>query len=108
DDRAGVAVRAQVLTGIETEGRGCAECTHPPSVPGCVVSLRAILDNEQLMLRSDRRDACHIGRLPVEVHRNDGTGPWRDRRLHQVGVYGVVLIDVYEHRLRPRLRDGLR
>ena len=37
------------------------------------------------MALRDREDRVHVGRLAVQVHRNDGLGSRRDRRLDLAG-----------------------
>jgi hypothetical protein len=36
--------------------------------------LRRILDDNEIMLASEIRNLVHIGGLPIEMHRYDGSG----------------------------------
>ena len=49
----------------------------------------------------------HVHALTVEVHRQQGAGPWRDRRRHQTGVHEVVVLpDIDKDRNRADRVDG--
>ncbi len=61
--------------------------------------LAAVFDDGQVVARRDARDRGHVGRLAVEVHRQDRAGARADALGNPIGIDGGALrIDVGEHR----------
>ena len=50
------------------------------------VRLGRVLDHDQAVPPRDRQDRIHVGRLPVQVHREDRLGALGDRRLEPGGI----------------------
>ena len=57
-----------------------------PALVARQMRLRAILDHPELVLARDRHDRIHVGRLPVQMHRDDADGARRDRGLDRRGI----------------------
>ena len=96
-DQAGVAVRAEVFRGIEAERGRVAEASRAAiPVPGAV-RLRRILDDQQVVPGGNRHHAVEIGRLPVQMDRNDRAGAGPDGRRDGCGIDRVRV----DHRPRP-------
>jgi hypothetical protein len=58
------------------------------------------------VLVSNIEDRRHVGRLPVQMHRQDRLGPWCNRPLDQFDVDQIVVgIRVDQHRRRARVGD---
>ena len=63
------------------------------------MGVRAVLDERDAVAASDLDEPIHAGRVAPHVDHADRLRPWRDPRLHVVGVGGErALVDVAEHR----------
>src|SRR5581483_9246868 len=65
--RAAVAPGAEILSGIEAEGRRRAQITRPYAIAYCPVRLRRILDDREAMAVGDGADRPHVRHLAVEM-----------------------------------------
>jgi hypothetical protein len=69
------------------------------------MGLGRVLDHAQAVAPGDREDRVEIGRLAVEMHRQDRPRARRDRRLDPAGIdvegRGIGL-DRHRRRARPR------
>ena len=72
-DRAGVAIGAEILAGVEAEARGIAQHADAPSIPGRAVRLGGIFDEYEIVARCQHRQGVHVGRLAIDVDGQDGT-----------------------------------
>ena len=79
DDRAAVAERAEVLRRVEAERAGDADRADRPAVGRGEVRLAAVFDEREAVPRGDALERRHVGRLAVEVHRQDRARARRDR-----------------------------
>ena len=71
-DRAAVAVRAEVLSGVEARARGDSDRSGGLPALACALRLRSILDDPNPLVAGDHSPRRrHRGHLPVEVHRYD-------------------------------------
>ena len=124
---------AEILSGIEAEGRGVA---HRPGlapaalllreVPGAM-RLAGILDDDEVVPGRQVEDGIHVGHLPVEMRGDDcrhraasalaqhAVGPQVASAFglqigaQPLGIHGIgALVDVDEIRPRAGLRDRLR
>ena len=103
-----VAVRAEVLAGIEAEARRVAERPRAAAADRSTVRLRRVLEHGDAASGRDGVDRGHVRRMPVEVHGQDHLGLGGDRGLELRGVHGEGLrIDVDEHRPRAVQQDRL-
>ncbi len=80
-DHAALAVGTEVLAGIEAEAAHVAEAADATALVLGAVRLAGILDHDQAVAARDLEDRIHVGRLAVQVHRDDGLGARGDRRL---------------------------
>ena len=48
------------------------------------VCLRAVLNQPETVLPADGKDQVKVGRLAIEMHRDDRFGAWRDSLQHHV------------------------
>ena len=104
-DRARVPIRAEQLGGVEAES---ARDAPGPSAHAHVCGaerLRGVLDHEQVVRARDLHQAVHLHKPAVQIDRQDGLGPGRDRRLDEVDIHVVVGADVDQHRGRADLVD---
>ncbi len=104
---AALAARAEVLARIEAEAAEVAEAAAAAALVLGAVGLRGVLDDDQAALPRDGEDRVHVGRLAVEVHRDDRLRARRDgglelRRVHRVGAR----VNVHQPRARARVADG--
>ena len=77
-----VAVGPQVLARVEAEAGGLAEGADLAALVGGAVGLGTVLDDDQVVLFRDRHDGIHVGRLTIEMNRNDGARAGRQFALH--------------------------
>ena len=77
-ERAGVAVGAEVLAGIEAETRDVGKRRDRASFVLRSMRLRGVADDAQAVLLRQRQNRIHVRRLTIEMHRNDGLGLRRD------------------------------
>src|SRR5262249_36942373 len=73
-DCAAVAKRAEIFRRIETEGAGFAERAYGFSVAACEVGLAAVFDEGKPVSCSHRGERIHVGRLSIEVYRQQRSG----------------------------------
>ena len=65
--------------------------------------MRGIFDQHEMVKVRNPLERIHVGRLPGEVHRNDGARAGRDRGLDRAGIeVEGIEVDVREHRNRIR------
>ncbi len=108
-DGAAVSERAEVLGRIEAVGRRHAERSDARPAARRKMGLAAVLDNGEAVPLRDGRDGRHVGRLAVQVHREDGGGAGRDGGLDRGGIdRQPPRIDVGEHRPRAGHHAGQR
>ncbi len=70
-------------------------------------TLGAILDDEQAVPVRDTGYSGHVGRQSEHVHRQDCTGPGRNRVFDLVRIDVEALpIDIHEDRHRAQVLDG--
>ncbi len=109
DDGAAVAERAEVLGRVEAERAGDADRADRPSAARREMRLAAVLDDREVVSRGDRFDRGHVGRLAVEVHRQDRARLRTDRGFNLARVDRQPhRIDVGEHRARAGHHDRER
>ena len=68
DERAGVAHRAQVLAGIEAEGRCATDRPCCDAVPDRAVRLACIFDDRHVVAIGEVTQRAHVATLAVEMH----------------------------------------
>ena len=109
DDRTGVAVRAEVFSGVKAERPRDAEGAHKPSAKRGEMRLRAVFHDREPVLARGLHDGVHLRRLAEQMHGQDRFRPRGDRRrdLRRVEVVAVVL---HVHKDGPRAgeRDRFR
>src|SRR6478672_1655843 len=71
DDRTAVAVTAEVLSWVETEGSRLRVCADRVTTEPSTVCLGAVLDYAESMARSQSVNGRHVGHLSIHVNRND-------------------------------------
>ena len=72
------------------------------------MGLRRVLEHGQAVARGDGQDGLHVGRVAVEVDRQDHLRARRDRGLERPRVHGEGgLVHVDEDRPRPVQQDRL-
>src|SRR4029077_6381078 len=105
----GIAVGAQVFTGVKRERRGISKASNvSPLVPG-KMRLSTIFYDPKIVPFCDGHDRIHIRRLPVKMDWNNADCGWSDFSLDIVGINGEsFLICVAEYDPAARLRDCLR
>ncbi len=84
--RARVAEGAEVLRGIEAERRGIAQRAHALASIPRAMGLRRVLEHRDAAALADLANRSHVGRLAIEVHRQDGARAPRDRALDALRV----------------------
>ena len=85
DDGAGVAVRAEVLAGIEAEAGGDAKGTGSPAVQHCPMRLGRVFDDQHLGARRNLEDGLDVAEATEEMHRHDRPGARPYRRVQRQG-----------------------
>jgi hypothetical protein len=76
-------------------------------MPRGAVRVRAVLDEPQIVARTQFGERVEVGGGAGDVHRDDGPGPLGDRRLGGDGVDAQrVSVDVDEHRGGVHGEDG--
>ena len=107
DHGAALAIGAQVLTGVEAETTQVAHTAGPPALVLGAMGLGGILDHHQVAPAGDLQNRIHVGRLAIEMHRNNGFRFGRDGGFDLRGVDGVRRgVDVHENRRGPGVTDG--
>ena len=97
DDGPGIPAGPQVLTGIEAETSGIGGRPGHFPVAGRALCLGGVFDHRDAVAPGDRHHGAHVDAAAVEVYRDDGPGPGRDRGLHSGYVHQQRLwIDVDE------------
>ena len=109
DHRTGITAGPQVLSRVEAEASGVAGGAGPLAAAGRALRLRRVLDHGDAVPCGDRHHRRHVDTTPVQVDRDDGARPWRDRafqpgRVHQQGLP----VHVDEARDGATANDGLR
>ena len=102
----GVAERGQVLGRIKAEAGDVAKAAGGAAAIGRAVALRAILDEAQPVPAGEILERRQIGRLAIEMHREDRGGPAgrrvAQRRRQRGGVHREAAgRDVDQHRDGP-------
>src|SRR5580704_1480810 len=102
-----IAIRTQVLSGIKTESRSCAQRSGAPVSPFCSDGLRRVFDDGQMKLVSDLLQCIHVSALAVKMHGQQSSNFVRasgaETSLNQLRIQiQGVRIDIDEHRPRPR------
>ena len=77
-DEAGVSEGAEILCGVEAEGRGVAEGSGGDFVPGGSEGLGCVFDEEELVAVLKGGEGVPVGALAVEVDGEDGFDGWAD------------------------------
>src|SRR6478736_3381622 len=67
--------RAEILPGVKAETSGVAQGADPSSFVFGPMRLASVLHDKQTMLGGKFQDRIHVGRLTVEVNRNNGLCP---------------------------------
>ena len=107
DDHAALAVRPEVLGGVEAEAAEVAQAADPPSAVLGPVRLRRVLDDRQPVPPGHGQQRVEVGRMAVEMHGDHRLGPRGDRFGRPVHVHRAGAgIDVHEHRGGPGVADG--
>ncbi len=109
DHRAAVAETAEVLGREEAEhGGGAVIANALPLVPRAL-RLRAVLDHDQLVLPGNLQDRVEVGRLAVQMHRDDGLRARRHllRDFRRIEIE-EALLEIAENYLRAGQADGFR
>ena len=107
DDGPALAEGAQVLARVEAEAAAQAERPGPLAAVLGPVRLGGVLDQRDAAPPADVQQRGQVGRLAVEVYRQDSPGPRGDAALDLGGVHRVRLgVHVHEHRLGPDVADG--
>src|SRR3989442_9831784 len=109
NDRAGLAVRAEVLARIKTETAGIAARSDSRRFVFSAVRLRGIFNHAQVMTLRDVEDWIEVDSLAVKMHRNDrarvrSDGSFYLRRADRVRNR----IDIDEDRLRAERGNSFR
>jgi hypothetical protein len=107
-DHAAIAHAAEVLAGVEAERAEVADRPAAAALVPRAVRLAVVFDHLQAVLRRDGHDGIHVGRLAVEMHRDNGLGLLRDDRGNErrVDVVGDrVAIDQHRHRAKRGHRE---
>ncbi len=73
DERAGFAVRAQVLSRVKTETAGVAHRPHAAAFIFGAMGLSGVFDNQQVMALCNFENWIQVGRLAVKMHRNNSS-----------------------------------
>ncbi len=95
-----------VLGHVEAVAAEIAETARARAVVLGFDRVRAILDDDEVVAARDRHDRIHCACAPREMHRQDRTRAFADRRLDRGGVDRVrQRIDVGEHRGQARMDD---
>ena len=105
-DQTRVAECAEILAGKEREA------TEQPERACLAASIRGadglcrILHDGNASFGRDGGQRAHVGAQPIQVNRNDGAGPRRDRGAHRVcGHHERVGVDVDEYGTGPETGD---
>ena len=107
-DSASLAKGAEILSGIEAEATGVADCACFPAFVLCAVSLSGILDDKEAVCARELQNRIHVRRLSEKVNRNDRFGSCRETPLQLGRVHrerGFVHVD--ERRPSFAIRNGL-
>lgn len=102
--------RGHVLRRVEREARGVAEGADASSLDCRAVSLRGVLDEQEVVLRCELREPRHVRREAVEVDCDDCVHPLAgpEPRFERVGVDVVrSRVDVDETHFSAREGDGV-
>jgi hypothetical protein len=102
-----VAHGAQVLARVKAPGRHVGQPAHAAPAPARRVRLGAVVQHAQAMARRHGVDGVHVGRLSVQMDRQDDLGARRDRGLDagRVQVVGAR-VGLDRDRRRAALADG--
>jgi hypothetical protein len=107
-DRAALAVRAEVLAGVEAEAAGARERPDAATLVECAVRLRRVLDDDEIVALGYFVHGVHVRRLAVEVDGDDGARALGHGALQLCGVEVVGDgVAVHEDGRGPYGRDGL-
>ena len=107
DEEATVAHDREVLRGVEGEGAGAAEAADLASLPGRSVGLGAVLHEPEAALGAESLDGGEIGRMAVEVYRDEAHGARRGLDGRIPDVHGIGVVHVHEDGDGAREADGL-
>ena len=108
-DAAGVAISAEIFSGIKRERRGVAKRADEFSLEPRQMRLRAIFNHPQLVFFGDGHDRVHVRRLAVKMHRNNSHRARSDFRFDLRGIdVERVVVRVAENHPAAGLRDGFR
>ena len=103
-DGAGVSACTKVLRRIKAKAGGVAKGACSSAMVTGAMGLGCVLDYFQAISFGYREDCIHIGRLPVQVDRYDGSSLLRDMTLDLTGIDVVSLgMDVHKNRLSARM-----
>ena len=106
-DRAGVAERAEVFTGVETGRGGVPQATGFASMVQRALRLGVVFDDLESVPGRDFHDGIHVGGLAVEMNRHDGFGSRGNRRFNPRRIHVVSgRIDFHGNGSGPRVCDG--
>ena len=109
DNGSAVAQRAEILGRVEAERSSDADGADRPSARGCEVRLAAVLDDRQVVPCGDALDRRHVGRLPVQVNRQQCPRARRHRAGNLPGIdRHAGRVDIGKHRPRAGHHDGQR
>src|SRR5678816_3955733 len=101
EHRPGIAPGTEVLARIKAVGSDLAKGTNRTTIEARTVSLRAILEDEEMVPFRDAHHLVHVHWQAVEVDWNDGLCPGCDLRRSVVEIDRVgPRRDVDEHRRR--------
>src|SRR5207245_4911643 len=92
----------------QAEGADGAEGPHPPPVERCAVSVRAVLDEDEVARPREREDRAEVDRQAIEMHDEDAACPFHQARLEGGGIGPQIIEpDVDRNRRHPRMLQGL-
>jgi len=104
DDGSAVAHRSQVLAGVEAEAAGSSHAAGSAAFVTGSMCLGGVLNDQQAVLVGDGLNHLHLGRLAVQVYRQDRLGSGCDRRGKPTRIEVVCLrIVVDQNRGGPRV-----
>jgi len=97
-DGSPVAIRSQILPGIEAEACCDAHRAAPTTVlPGRTMGLCRVFHNLDAMLCGDLQDWIDVHRLAVKMHGDHGARALGDGALDSVSVYQVGIRRTVDH-----------
>ena len=106
DHRAPVPERPQILGRIKAERSDVADGAGHVAVVGRAVRLRAVFDHRQVVAARDRQDRSGVGRLTVEMHRDDRAAEGRVEGSSRESACGEGSLDCLFQSIRIHREVG--